>query len=139
MTQLSAIFAFNRGGVKVGRGIGVVCILVIPLVVLGLIGKDAYWLSASFGALFVGLGDPGGPYLVRLREMAWVGIAGALLTALGFAIGGGPWGWVALAAFVVTLATGLAMKYGLHRMTSALRHQPGPVPSQPPDRPSCVL
>jgi len=120
MNQLDAIFAFDRSEVKIPRGLGVVCILAIPLVVLSLINKEAYWLSASFGALFVGLSDPGGTYRVRVGEMAWVGLGGTFLTALGFGIGGGPWGWVALAAFVVTLITGLAMKFGLHRMTSAL-------------------
>jgi len=52
--------------------------------------------------------------------MAWVSLAGTFLTALGYGIGGGAWGWVVLAAFVVTLVTGLSMKYWLHRMTSAL-------------------
>lgn len=41
-------------------------------------------------ALFVGLSDPGGTYRARLRMMAGVGLIGALVTALGFAIGGGP-------------------------------------------------
>ena len=45
--------------------------------------------------------------------------AGALLTALGFGIGGGPWGFVVLAAFVATLLAGLAVKYGVHRFVAA--------------------
>jgi hypothetical protein len=51
--------------------------------------------------------------------MAWVGLLGTLLTAFGFAIGGGPWGWVALSAFAVTLISGLSLKFGVHRFTSA--------------------
>ncbi len=47
-------------------------------------------------------------------------MAGGLLTALGFAIGGGPWGIVVVAAFVVTLVCGLALKLGLHRFTAAV-------------------
>ena len=42
--------------------------------------------------------------------MAAMAGAGALLTALGFGIGGGPWGFVVLAAFVATLLAGLAVK-----------------------------
>jgi len=57
--QLKAIFAFDQSGVNIPRGLGVICILVIPLVVLSLIKKQAYWLSASLGALFVGLSDTG--------------------------------------------------------------------------------
>jgi len=60
MNQLEAIFAVDRSEVKIPRGVGVVCILALPLVVLSLLNEDVYWLSASFGALFVGLGDPGG-------------------------------------------------------------------------------
>jgi hypothetical protein len=48
-----------------------------------------------------------------------VAAAGALLTALGFGIGGGAWGFVVLAAFVATLLGGLAVTYGLHRFVAA--------------------
>ena len=51
--------------------------------------------------------------------MAIFAAAGALLTALGFGIGPGAWGWVVLAAFVATLLGGLAVKYGLHRFVAA--------------------
>ena len=51
--------------------------------------------------------------------MAVMAAAGALLTALAFGIGAGPWGWVVLAAFVVTLLGGLAVKYGVHRFVAA--------------------
>ena len=46
-------------------------------------------------------------------------VAGALLTALAFGIGGGAWGFVVLAAFVATLLGGLAVTYGLHRFAAA--------------------
>jgi fusaric acid resistance family protein len=120
MTKLRTVFAFNRTGVNTPRGLIAVGVLAIPLVILSAIGREEYWLSASFGALFVGLSDPGGGYGVRVREMGWFALVGTLLTGLGFAIGAGPWGWVALAAFLVTLLSGLAMKYGLHRATAAL-------------------
>ena len=51
--------------------------------------------------------------------MAVMAVAGALLTALAFGIGGGAWGWVVLAAFVVTLLGGLAVKHGVHRFVAA--------------------
>ena len=53
--------------------------------------------------------------------MAVMAAAGALLTALGFGIGPGAWGWVVLvlAAFAATLLGGLAVKYGLHRFVAA--------------------
>jgi len=70
-------------------------------------------------ALFVGLNDPGGTYGYRLPRMALNAVAGALLTVLGFAIGDGAWGVVVLAAFVITLAAGLMVKYGLHGFTAA--------------------
>jgi fusaric acid resistance family protein len=51
--------------------------------------------------------------------MAVMAVAGALLTALGFGIGGGSWGWVVLGAFVATLLAGLVVKYGVHRFVAA--------------------
>jgi O-antigen/teichoic acid export membrane protein len=69
-------------------------------------------LSVAFGLLFVGLSDPGGEYLDRLRRMAVVGLVGTLLTALGFGIGGDPWGYVVLATFVVTVLGGLVINFG---------------------------
>jgi len=117
---MAAVFALNKKGFNLARGLMVVGVLAIPLLVLGVLDKEQYWLSVTFGILFVALSDPGGTYGVRFREMAWVGLVGAFLTGLGFAIGGGPWGWVALAAFLVTFVSGLALKYGVHRFTSTL-------------------
>ncbi len=119
MISMSKIFAINRKEIKMSRGIEVVVILAIPFVVLGVLKQDMYLLSVTFGILFVGLSDPGGPYGVRLREMALVGVVGTGVTALGFAIGGGSWGWVVLAATGVTLLSGLALKFGTHRFVSA--------------------
>jgi len=44
---------------------------------------------------------------------------GAGLTALGFGIGGDAWGWLVLAAGVVTLLAGLAAAFGVHRFVAA--------------------
>ncbi len=90
------------------------------LIVVGVLPDERrYFLSAIFGALFVALSDPGGKYGPRVAKMAVMAVAGALLTALGFGIGAGAWGWVVLAAFVVTLLGGLAVKYGVHRFVAA--------------------
>jgi hypothetical protein len=45
-------------------------------------------------------------------------LIGAGLTALGFGIGGDAWGWLVLAAGVVTLVAGLAMMFGVHRFVT---------------------
>src|SRR5262249_26995095 len=66
------------------------------------------------------LSDPGGEYGYRVSRMAGFAVLGAVLTVLGFGIGDGTWGWVVLAAFVVTLAAGLAVKYGMHRSFGAV-------------------
>ena len=120
MNRLAEIFKLNPKGFNLGRGLTIAGVLFIPLVVLGVIGEDKYWLSVSFGALFVALSDPGGDYGIRLRRMVGIALAGALLTALGFAIGGGPWGWVLLAAFAVTLLAGLSVRFGLHVFVGAM-------------------
>ena len=120
MSRLAEVFKLDPKGFNLARGLTIMGVLLVPLVVLGVIGKDKYWLSVSFAVLFVALSDPGGDYGIRLPRMAGVGLLGALLTALGFAIGGGPWGWVLLAAFVVTLVGGLLLRFGLHRFVAAL-------------------
>ena len=120
MTGIAEVFALNRQGFNLRRGLEVVGVLLVPLVVVAVLGEEKYWESLTFGILFVGLSDPGGTYGVRLREMGWVALLGTFITGLGFALGGEAWGWVALAAFVVTFGCGLALRYGVHRFTSAL-------------------
>ncbi len=118
--SLAAIFAIDRQGIKLVRGLVVVVAMLIPLVVLVAVGLEKYWLILVFAMLFVALSDPGGTYKRRLRTMTAVGLIGGALTALGFALGGGPWGLVVLAAFVVTLAAGLSLKFGRHGFTAGL-------------------
>ena len=52
--------------------------------------------------------------------MAAIGAIGALVTALGFGIGGGAWGWVVLAAFVITAVSGLAISIDMLALVSAV-------------------
>jgi hypothetical protein len=92
VSQLTKIFEVNRQAISLPRAALATGVLLILLVVLAAIGEEKYFLSVSFAVLFVALSDPGGPYRARLQTMGGVGVIGALLTALGFAIGGGPWG-----------------------------------------------
>ena len=120
MSHIATVFKLNRKGLNVRRGVGVLAVLLLPLIVLGVLNQEKYFLSVSFAALFVGLSDPGGEYGYRVPRMALVAVAGALLTALGFGVGGAAWGLVVLAAFVITVLAGLTVKYGLHRFTAGL-------------------
>jgi Fusaric acid resistance protein-like len=119
MTQLKEVFAVKWQEFNLRRFIVFGVILGLLIVVGVLPDERRYFLSAIFGALFVALSDPGGKHGPRVLRMAVVAVVGALLTALGFGIGAGPWGWVVLAAFVVTLLGGLAVKYGVHRFVAA--------------------
>ena len=119
MTQLKKVFEVKWQGFNLRRG-AVFAVVLGLLIIVGVLPHDRrYFLSAIFGALFVALSDPGGKYGPRVLAMAAMAGAGALLTALGFGIGGGPWGFVVLAAFLATFMAGLAVKYGLHRFVAA--------------------
>ena len=120
MSQLAKVFHLNRQGFNLERGFSGLAIMLLPLIVLSVLHQDKYFLSMVFAVLFVGLSDPGGEYCYRVSRMALVAVGGALVTALGFGIGGRAWGLVVLAAFVVTLLAGLAAKYGAHRFVAAL-------------------
>jgi hypothetical protein len=116
---LSKVFELNPAGVNWPRAVMVLDVLLVPLVVFWAIGHQEYLLSAVFGLLFSVLADPGGSYGYRAWHIAVFGLIGAALTALGFAIGGDTWGWLVLAASLVTLVAGLAMVFGVHRFVAA--------------------
>ena len=94
-------------------------VALVPLVVLWSTGEEQYLLSAVFGVVFAAATDPGGAFGYRASRLAVFALAGTLLTAVGFALGGGAWGWVVLAAFATTLAAGLAVAFGVHRFIAA--------------------
>jgi hypothetical protein len=119
VSQIATVFKLNRNGLRISKGVAIAAAMLPSLIVMTALDLDHYWISLFFGTLFVWLCDPGGDYGFRVREMAMVGVAGALLTALGYGSGGGPWGLAVLAALVVTLLAGLAVKYGLHRFVAA--------------------
>jgi len=118
--RLAKIFEIDRRGINLPRAAVATGVLLIPFIVLAAVGHEKYWLSVSFAALFTGIADPGGAYRIRLRTMAAVGLIGTLLTALGFAIGGGPWWIVLVVSVVLTFLSGLVIKYGAHTYTAAL-------------------
>ncbi|MDQ0306763.1 hypothetical protein J2S46_001319 [Kitasatospora herbaricolor] len=84
------------------------------------IGHEQYLLSAVFGLLFAGLADPGGSYRHRASHIALFALIGAGITALGFGSGEDVWGWLVLAAFALTLVSGLAAAFGVRRFVTAL-------------------
>ncbi len=117
---LSKVFEFNPAGLNWPRAVMFLDVALVPLVVFWAIGYEQYLLSALFGVLFAGLADPGGGYGYRASRIAVFALAGAALTALGFGIGADAWGWLALAAFAVTLAAGLTAAFGVRRFVTAL-------------------
>ncbi len=117
---LSEVFALNRAGINWPRAVLFLDVALVPVLVLWALGREEYLLSALFGALFAALADPGGSYGNRVSHIALFALIGAGLTALGFGISGSGWGWLALAAFAVTLAGGLAAAFGAHRFVTAL-------------------
>src|SRR5664279_4997550 len=120
MTQLAKLFEVNRQGFNLRGGVSVFAVPIVPYVLLASVGRERYWISVSFGALLVVLGDPGGAYAYRVPRMAVFAVIGALLTALGFGLGRQAWGLAVLATFVVTLLAGLVVKFGLHRFAAGM-------------------
>jgi Fusaric acid resistance protein-like len=110
----------ERGGAELAAGHRDLDVALVPLIVFWAIGYEQYLLSALFALLFAVLADPGGGFGARAWRLAVFGLAGAALTALGFGIGTDAWGWLVLAAFVVTLGCGLAAAFGVRRFVVAL-------------------
>ena len=120
MSHLARMFELKRDKLNVRQGVTVEVVLVVLAAAAIALGQQKYLLPVVLGVLFVALIDPGGEYGYRVRTMTVFALTGALLTALGFGIGGGPWGYAVLAAFVVTLLAGLAVKFGLHRFVAGM-------------------
>ena len=88
------MFALNRDGLHWSQAFVLLGVALVLLVVLWAIGEEQYLLSAGFGLVFAAATDPGGAFGYRASRLAVFALAGAALTAVGFALGGGAWGWV---------------------------------------------
>ena len=115
----SKVFALNPAGLNWPRAVMILDVMLVPLIVFWAIGHEEYLVSALFGVLFALAADPGGGYGYRASHIAVFALVGAGLTALAFGIGGSGWGWLVLAAFAVTLVSGLAVLFGAHRFVAA--------------------
>jgi hypothetical protein len=93
--------------------VSVAAALVALFFLLSALHWEHYWLSATFGVVFVVIRVTGGQYEHRGRDLAFLEVVGALLTALAFFLGTGGWGLIVLAALLVTLAAGLSLRFGL--------------------------
>ena len=113
MRHLAKVFECKWEALNVALAVGVAAVVVALFVVFSALHWEHYWLSATFGLVFMVVGAAGGHYAHRTRDLAVLEVVGALLTALAFALGTGAWGYIALAALVVTLAAGLSLRFGL--------------------------
>jgi hypothetical protein len=120
VSWLSRVFALDPAGPNWRRGVLVLDVALVPLIVFWAIGHEEYLLSALFGLLFSALIDPGGGYGYRASHVTVFALVGTGVTALAFGIGGDAWGWLVLAAFLVTLAAGLVVALGVHRFVAAV-------------------
>ena len=120
MSSMAKVFKLDRKALNVPRAVAVVVILALVVIVLEVIDEPQYIITVVFAVLFAGLSDPGGDFGNGATRLGGFALLGALLTLLGFGLGGAAWELVVLAAFVVTLLGGLAVKFGLHRFVSGL-------------------
>ncbi len=120
MSSMAKVFELDRKALNVPRAVAAAIVLLPVVIVLEVLDLPHYVVTVVFAVLYVGLSDPGGDFGHRAASMGVVALIGALLTLLGFAIGPEAWGLVVVAAFVVTMASGLAIKFGVHRFVALL-------------------
>ena len=120
MSELAKVFAPNPKGLNVRRALTMAALMVITVIVMIAMDQEIYILSVVFAMVFAGLSDIGGEHRSRVVRLAEFGLIGAAFNAAGFAIGDKAWGLVTAAAFVVTLLSGLAVKFGAHRFVSGV-------------------
>jgi hypothetical protein len=120
MSSMAKVFELDRKALNVPRAVAVVLVLLAVVIVLEVLNQPHYVITVVFAVLFVGLSDPGGDFGDRAARMGGVALIGALLTLVGFATGPEAWGIVVLAAFVVTLGSGLAITFGVRRFVAGL-------------------
>ena len=114
MRAKANLFEFKTDKLNWGSGLRVMVALFVPLTVLGALGLTQYWISVSFGVLFVGLSDLitlGAPIGYRMRRLGIITLVGALLTALGLVLGVN-WELAVLSTFVISLLLGASLAWG---------------------------
>jgi hypothetical protein len=95
-------------------------LVLVPFVVLLATGDEQYLFSAMFGAVFTCITDPGGSFGGRAWRNAVFALLGGAITALGFGLATSGWGWLVVAASVLTLLAGLVVTFGLRRFAVAM-------------------
>jgi len=120
MRHLAKVFECKWEALNVTLAVGVAAVVVALFYVFNALHWEHYWLSATFGLVFMVVGAAGDHYAHRARDQVVLEVVGALLTALAFALGTGAWGYIALAALLVTLAAGLSLRFGLPVLTVAV-------------------
>jgi hypothetical protein len=109
-----SLFTLKPEQFRLGPGLVITAIAVVPLLILSAVGHQELWLSFTWGVLFTGISDVviKDVYPTRVRWSAGFVLVGALLTALGYLLGGATWVLVALAVFMSTLLSYLAGSLG---------------------------
>ena len=114
LAWIASLFTLKPEKLNVGLGLTIVAIVLVPLLILSAAGHPELWLSFTWGILFTGISDVvvKDIYATRARWSVGFVLVGALLTALGYLLGGTDWALVALAIFVSTLLSYLAGALG---------------------------
>jgi hypothetical protein len=114
LSWIRSLFTLKPEHFRLGLGLVITAIAIVPLLILSVVGHQELWLSFTWGVLFTGISDVviKDVYATRVRWSAGVVLVGALLTALGYLLGGAFWLLVALAVFISTLLSYLAGAFG---------------------------
>jgi hypothetical protein len=111
---IASLFTLKADKFHPVLGLVIMVVALVPLLVLKAAGHEELWLSFTFGLLVTGISDivVKDPYAIRVRWSVAIVLVGALLTALGYLLGGANWFLVALLVFVSTLLSYLVTVYG---------------------------
>ena len=108
------LFSFKTDEINWSSGFRIVVALFLSLLLMSLLGLTQYWTSVAFGVIFVGVSDLTSlnePISFRIKRLAIITFAGALLTALGL-IFGLNFGLAVVSTFAITLLLGAFVVWG---------------------------
>lgn len=119
---IGSLFTFKREQIHLGLAVAFGVIFIASLLMLRAIGRPELWLSFAFGFLYTALSDIAvtSERASRVRWSVTVAVGGALLTALGYLLGGANWFLVTLAVFVSTMLSYLVGAYGKRAATAGV-------------------